>query len=133
MKYKKIQNLDQYTKYCDVLEELVMKNYSLKRDEIELIEILIDEYDNRMDEPEEDMNPVELLEYLLKESGKTNAQLARELNTSRQLITEIFRYRRGISRKMVMKLSEHFRMMPMAFSRNYELRIPKKQNLKVPA
>ncbi len=73
------------------------------------------------------------LEYLMKESGKTNAQLARELNTSRQLITEILRYRRGISRNMVMKLSEHFKMMPMAFSRNYELRIHKKQNSKVPA
>lgn len=41
---------------------------------------------------------------------------------SLQLITEIVNYKRNISKKMITKLSERFKMQPIAFSRKYELK-----------
>lgn len=124
MKYKKINSLDQYTGYCDQLEEMLMSDNQQYKDEIELLEVLIDDYDNRTIEQlgiKEDLNPVETLKYLIEENSLTKAELARQLNVSKQLITEIVNYKRNISKKMVMKLADRFKMMPVAFSRDYEL------------
>ena len=68
------------------------------------------------------MNPVELLVYLLEENKLNKSEFARQLNVSRQLITEIINYKRNISKRMVMKLSERFRIKPAAFSQEYELK-----------
>jgi len=53
--------------------------------------------------------------------------LARDLNTTRQLISDILRYRRNISKNMVTKLSERFAMCPEAFSRPYKLKMDKRK------
>ena len=68
------------------------------------------------------MNPVEILQYLMDEKKLTKAELARQLGVSRQLITEILNYKRNISKRMITKLSDHFKMQPIAFSREYELK-----------
>jgi len=125
MKYKRIHSIDQYSEYCDIYEEFVLRNSDEYLEEIDLLELLIEDYDNRMIEEigiNEDMNPVEILKYLIDENELTKAALARELNVSRQLITEILNYKRNISKKMINLLSERFRMRPVAFSRPYELK-----------
>ncbi len=125
MKYKRIYNIEQYNEYCNVYETLMMKNLKKYSDEIDLLELLIEDYDNRTIESigiKEDMNPVEILQYLMDENQLTKAELARQLNVSRQLITEILNYKRNISKKMVAKLSDRFKMQQRAFSRAYELK-----------
>ncbi len=122
MRYKKIANDDQYSEYCERHEILVNKDYEKYRDEVELLEILIDEYEGRELEYEERMNPVELLKYLLEEEEIPRSKLAKELGISRQLVTDILKYRRGFSRSVVWKLSNYFKMNPRAFNREYELR-----------
>ena len=124
MKYKRIKNLRQYAKYTNEYEQLISKNLKKDQDVIDLLELLIEDFDNKTIEIiglKEDMNPVELLKYLLNEHELTKSELARKLNVSRQLITEIVNYKRNISKKMVMKLSKYFNMMPRAFSYEYEL------------
>lgn len=68
------------------------------------------------------MDPVELLVNLLEEHNLSKSVLAKQLNVSRQLITEIVNYKRNISKRMVLKLSERFNIRPAAFSRAYELK-----------
>ena len=134
MKYKKIKNLDQYTKYCNEIERLILQGSKKDKDEIELLELLIEDYDNRTIEligNTEDLNPVELLNILMEENELNKAELARELNVSRQLITEIVNYKRNISKKMVMKLAERFKMMPIAFSRAYEIKNNKRNTASI--
>lgn len=114
--------MEQYNHYSEVHEDLATKGYEKHRDELELIEILIDEYEAREVEFEADMNPVELLEYILEEEEISKSQLARELDISRQLITDIMMYRRNISKRMVVKLAKRFKMQPVAFSREYTLK-----------
>jgi len=103
----------------------VTKNSKKYSEEIDLLELIIDDYDNRTIESigtSEDMNPVEILHYLMEENQMSKAELARQLNVSRQLITEILNYKRNISKKMITKLCDRFRMQPIAFSREYELK-----------
>ena len=122
MKYKKISSLTEYNDYCNRHELLVADSFDKNIDEIELLEILIDEYDNRETPFKREMNPVELLGSILEEEQISKSELARELGTSRQLMSDILRYRRNISKEMVMKLSTYFKMRPEAFSRPYQLK-----------
>jgi len=122
MRYKKIADDNQYNDYCERHELLVNKNFDKYKDEVELLEILIDEYEGRELDYEERMNPVELLQYLLEEEDMPRSKLANELGISRQLVTDILKYRRGFSRSVVWKLSDYFKMNPRAFNREYELR-----------
>lgn len=122
MKYKKISSLTEYNDYCNRHEFLVGESFDKNIDEIELLEILIDEYDNRVTSFKKEMNPVELLDSILEEGQISKSKLAKELGTSRQLVSDILRYRRNISKEMVMKLSRYFKMRPEAFSRPYQLK-----------
>lgn len=125
MRFKRIYSLDQYNEYCNLYEKLILQNSKKNSDEVDLLELLIEDYDNRTIEAigdKEDMNPIEILQYLLEENNLTKAELARQLNVSRQLITEILNYKRNISKRMITKLSNRFKMQPIAFSREYKLK-----------
>lgn len=130
MRYFKIKNMDQYNEYCEVHEKLTFKDYSKNRDEIELLEILIDEYEERTIDYPKEMNPVELLTYLLEENNITKSQLAKEINVSRQLITDIVNYRRNMSKTTVIKLAERFKMKHIAFNRHYKLKKARMRSVK---
>ena len=67
MKYKIISNDEQYNEYCEIHEKLTYKDYNKYQDELELIELLIDDYENRTLEPVKEMNPVEMLRYIIEE------------------------------------------------------------------
>ncbi len=121
MKYTKIKSDTQYTLYCERHEELTFKNYIAHQDEIELIEVLIEEYENRTIEYNSNLNPVEVLEYLLKENNLAKSELARELNVSRQLITDILAYRRDLTKAMIIKLSKRFKLSTAIFTKEYKL------------
>ena len=122
MKYKKIATLSEYTDYCNQHENLVAEDYNANIDEIELLEVLIDEYDSREVQFKKEMSPVELLNSIMNEDQISKATLAKEIGTSRQLISDILRYRRNISKDMVTKLSTRFKLRPEAFSRPYLLK-----------
>ena len=125
MKYKRIHSIEQYNEYCDTYERLLTKDSEKYSEEIDLLELLIEDFDNRTIEEigiDEDLNPVEILQYLMDENKLSKAELARQLNVSRQLITEILNYKRNISKRMITKLSDRFNMQPIAFSRDYELK-----------
>ena len=121
--------MDQYNEYCEIHEKLTFENYEANLDEIELLEILIDEYEERTIEYSQEMNPVELIEYLLEENKMTKSQLAKEIKVSRQLITDILNYRRNISKSTVIKLADRFNMKHIAFNRHYMLKNPKSKSV----
>ena len=130
MKYTKIKSMEQYNQYCDQHEKLTFKDYEKNVEEIELIQILIDDYESRTTNPPEGMNPVEILQYLIEENGLSKSQLAKQLDVSRQLITDILNYRRNISKAMVNKLADRFSLNSSAFSRPYQLKSVTKKKYK---
>lgn len=122
MKYKKINSDEQYNLYGEIHEKLTLEGYDKHKDELELIEILLEEYESREMIIDLEMDPVQFLEYILKEEKISKSTLAKELEVSRQLITDITMYRRTISKEMINKLCERFKMQPIAFSRPYDLK-----------
>ena len=126
MKYKIISNDEQYNEYCEIHEKLTYKDYNKYQDELELIELLIDDYENRTLEPVKEMNPVEMLSYIIEVEEISKTELAKQLKVSKQLISDILSYRRAISLDMVNRLSNRFKMRPQAFSRPYKLKVNRK-------
>lgn len=122
MKYTRIKSDEQYNLYAEIHEKLTYKNYESNKDEIELIEVLIDDYEKRTIDAPPELDPVQIIDYLLKENNISKSQLAKELKVSRQLITDIMNYRRNISKSMILKLSNRFKMNQSAFSRTYKLK-----------
>jgi len=123
MKYKKIKSIDQYNEYCNIHESLVIEGSFKNVDELELLEILIEDYDKRIMEGKlKILNPVELLKSLLRDSNLSQNDLAKNIGISRQLLSDILNYRRNISKEVTMKLASFFSMSQEAFSRKYELK-----------
>jgi HTH-type transcriptional regulator/antitoxin HigA len=78
----RIKGLKQYNEYCEVYEELAYLGKQSNQDKIDLLELLIEDFDNKTIEEmgnSKDMDPVELLKYLLEENNLSKSDLAREL------------------------------------------------------
>jgi len=122
MKYKVIKNLNQYNKYCKIHEELFLTDFKKDQDEIELLEVLIEDFDSKYKKEEfSDLNPVELLKTLLADSNLSQVEFSKQIKTSRQLVNDVLNYRRNISKELVIKLAKFFAMSQEAFSRPYDL------------
>lgn len=127
LKYKRIKSLQQYNEYCNIYEQLFIKNDPSFSDELELLELLIEDYEKLTGNKKSiELNPVELLNSLIKNANLKTSELAKELEISKQLLSDILNYRRNISKSMVIKLSEHFAMNQEAFSRPYQLKQSKR-------
>lgn len=121
--YTIIKNNKQYDQYCEQLESLT-ESYSPKYDdEIELLSYLIQKYnDEQTEQYLMDLNPVELLSNLLLENKISQKELAERISVSPQLINDILKYRREITKSVAIKLGEEFKIKIFAFLKPYKLR-----------
>lgn len=120
--YTIIKSDTQYYKYCDKLEKLVDSRTNNKaiQDEIELLTLLIEKYDEQHN-TFTNADPVELIKSLMKNHQMKSIGLARLLNVSEGLVSDILHYRKGLSKNVIRKLSEHFKLSQEAFNRPYRL------------
>ena len=123
MKYKIIKSERQYDKYCKILEELVFKNRKKDEDEIELLTLLIEKYDeDHYQTPE--LDPIELLKSLMDEHKLKAKDLVQILNLTKGTVSKILNYQTGLSKDTIRKLSDRFKMNQEAFNRPYRLKNP---------
>ena len=118
--YKVIKTREQYYEYCRIHEKMVFEDDALYEDEIELLELLIDKWDqdhNTM----EDLDPVELIKSLMEDHKLKAKDLAELLNLSKGTVSKILNYQKGLSKESIRKLSIHFKMYQEAFNRPYPL------------
>ncbi len=125
LQYKIIKTDAQYNKYCDALEALVDSGRKTKavQDEIELLTLLIEKYDadhNTFN----DADPIELLKSLMKDHKMKAVDLAKLLNVSEGLVSDMLNYKKGLSKGTIRILSERFKLNQEAFNRQYELHVP---------
>ena len=125
LQYKIIKTDAQYNRYCDTLEALVDSGKKAKavQEEIELLTLLIEKYDadhNSFD----DADPIELLKSLLKDHKMKAVDLAKLLDVSEGLVSDILNYKKGLSKETIRILSERFKLNQEAFNRPYELHVP---------
>ncbi len=66
LKYKVVKTERQYDKYCGIVEELVFKNRKKDEDEIELLTLLIEKWDEENYKFTES-DPIQLLKSLMED------------------------------------------------------------------
>ena len=122
LKYTVIKNEKQYLKYCDMLEQLVFSGEKGKqvKDEIELLTLLIEKYDEAHS-PVMDMEPIALLCSLMEEHNLKAKDMVVLLGISKSYVSDILNYRKGLSKEVIRKLAEHFKLRQEAFNRPYLL------------
>ena len=125
LQYKIIKTDGQYNKYCNILEALVDGGKKAKavQDEIELLTLLIEKYDEEHN-TFDDADPVELLKGLMKDHKMKAVDLARLLNVSEGLVSDMLNYKKGLSKGTIRILSEKFKLNQEAFNRQYKLTMP---------
>lgn len=133
LRYKVIKTKGQYKKYCDILEGLTdtAKRPKSVQDEIELLTLLIETYDEK-NTSINDSDPIELLKHLMKEHKLKAVDLAKLLQVSEGLISDMLHYKKGLSKETIRILSERFRLGQEAFNRPYNLNTADNQAQKTP-
>ena len=120
LKYKLIKSEEQYYEYCRVHKKLVIDENEKNEDEIELLELLIEKWDqdhNTMSR----VDPVELLKFLMEDHKLKAKDLAEILGLSKGTVSKILNYQKGFSKATIRNLSQHFKLNQEAFNRPYPL------------
>jgi len=120
LKYKAIKSKTQYNAYCRILEKLVDEGPKSKeiQDEIELLTILIERWDEEHNSFKE-LDPIELLQSLMAERNLKAKDLADVLQVSKELISDILNYKKGLSKDIIRCLTAYFKVSQEAFNRPY--------------
>ena len=128
LKYKRIKSKKQYFEYCDILEQLLdlKKKGKEIKDEIELLTLLIEKWDKEHNSFS-DANPIELLQYLMKENNLKAKDLATILDLSKGMVSEILNYNKGMSKEVIRKLAHHFKVSQDAFNKAFDLKVDGKK------
>ncbi|HSZ25049.1 MAG TPA: helix-turn-helix domain-containing protein [Cytophagaceae bacterium] len=122
LKYKVSKTKKQYNEYANILEELVFGKAKTKetKAEIELLTLLIEHWDKEHNTLT-DIDPVQLLKYLMKENKISQTDLTKILDISKGLVSEILSYKKGMSKEVIRKLAEFFKVSQEGFNRSYPL------------
>jgi HTH-type transcriptional regulator/antitoxin HigA len=122
LKYTVIKSRQQYDTYCQELEKLLDCNDNTidKKDEIELLTLLIEKWDAEHSMLYE-VDPIELLHSLMREHNLKAKDLVGILEVSKGLVSDILNYKKGLSKDIIRILSGYFKVSQEAFNRPYKL------------
>lgn len=123
LKYKVIKTEEQYFEYCNELERLDDSGEAEGKyqDEAELLMVLIEHYDAEHSIFQGEFDPVELLKSLMKDHKMKAKDIAELLNVSKGYVSEILNYKKGMSKEVIRKLAERFKIRQEAFNKPYRL------------
>jgi HTH-type transcriptional regulator/antitoxin HigA len=123
LKYRIIKSEKQYTNYCKELESLLIKNRKSDQDEIELLTLLIEKFDEEQYQLP-DIDPIQLLKYLMSDHNLIAKDLCQILELSKGTVSKILNYQKGLSKETIRRLSSYFKLNQDAFNRPYKLKDP---------
>lgn len=131
LKYKVIKNKTQYNQYCKKLEELLdsgSKSKSLN-DEIDLLTLLIEKWDEKHN-TFNDLDPIQLLQSLMHDHKMKAKDLVTLLGVSKGYVSDILNCKKGLSKEVIRKLADYFKLNQEAFNRPYKLAVPETFHLR---
>ena len=122
LKYKVITSKNQYKQYCDSLEQLVFSGSKERnaKDEIALLTLLIEKWDEEHN-TFNDLDPIQILRSFMNEGDLRAMDLVEILGISKGYVSDILNYKKGLSKDVIRKLANHFKVSQEAFNRPYEL------------
>lgn len=121
LKYTLIKSEEQYEQYCDILEKLVFsENTKAKEDEIELLTLLIEDWDRKHPLGPE-LDPVELIKAFMGDHGLSQTELTEIAGLGKSYISEILNYKKRMSKKVIRNIANHFKIQQSALNKPYRL------------
>jgi HTH-type transcriptional regulator/antitoxin HigA len=102
----------------EIFSELVLKADRKTSDENDYVTVLgrlIREYEEDSQTLAPPMTPQRALQSLIDDNELSQSELARQLKVSQSVISEFLGGTRGISKSLVLKLAEYFRVSPELF------------------
>jgi HTH-type transcriptional regulator/antitoxin HigA len=121
MDYTIIRTTKQYKEYSKRLWDLANMKPSKKiEEEMELIGLFIDKWENNHLNFKK-MDPIQLLKYLMDNRNIDRDELINILGISKSAVSQILNYKKGLSKEVIRKISQFFKVSQEAFNRNYEL------------
>ena len=131
LKYKIIKNKSQYKVYSNILEELVFSESKDKniKEEIALLTLLIEKWDDDHNTFEE-VDPVRLLHSLMEDHNMKAKDLVNLLEVSKGYVSDILHYKKGLSKEVIRKLADRFKLSHEVFNRPYKLIVPENSHLR---
>ena len=121
IKYTLIKNKDQYNEYCDQLETLFSENHTEQaQDEIDLVTLLIEKFDEDNNTFQE-TDPITMLLSFIEDQHMKPQDLTTILGISKGYVSDILNYKKGLSKEVIRKLAEYFKVRQEAFNRPYKL------------
>lgn len=120
LKYTVIKSVEQYKEYCNNLEKILENDNEAAADEIDLLTLLIEKWDEENTSFNQ-LTPIELLKSLMEENNLKAVDLVDILGLSKGTVSKILNYQKGLSKDTIRKLSAHFSMNQEAFNRPYKL------------
>lgn len=129
--YTVIKTRSQYNKYCKRVEELLDSTTAskAKQDELELLTVLIEKYDEEHATLDAEVDPIELLKSFMDEAGMKAVDMVSLLDVSKGLVSDILNYKKGLSKEIIRKLAEHFKVRQEVFNKPYTLAVSGKKSL----
>jgi HTH-type transcriptional regulator / antitoxin HigA len=119
LKYTIIKTGEQYNEYCNILEKVNISSNTANQDEIELLNLLIEKWDDE-NNSFSNLNPVELIKALLEENNLKSEDLSKILDLSKGTVSKILNYQKGLSKETIRKLSLYFRVSQDTFNQPYK-------------
>ncbi len=120
LKFTIIKSKEQYNNYCSIIEELITQDNNKTLDEIELLTLLIEKWDNEHNTLN-DSDPIEILKSLMVEHDLKSKDLVDILSLTKGTISKILNYNKGLSKDTIRKLSDYFKVSQETFNRPYRL------------
>lgn len=120
LKYTVIKSEEQYFNYCNSLEKLLDLDDVSVIDEVELLTLLIEKWDSEHN-TFRDLDPIELLNEFMAEHNLKAKDLVDILDISKGTVSKILNYNKGLSKDVIRKLSDYFKVSQEAFNRPYRL------------
>jgi HTH-type transcriptional regulator / antitoxin HigA len=131
LKYKVITSKAQYKEYSSVLEQLVFSSAKDRntKDEIALLTLLIEKWDAEHTSFD-DLDPIQLLHSFITEHNLKAKDLVDILEISKGYVSDILNYKKGLSKEVIRKLADYFKVSQEAFNRPYKLVVPENSHLR---
>lgn len=125
LKYTVIKSKEQYRRYCNLLEDLDFsgKDDQETENEIELLVALIKLWDLEHDKSHK-LDPVQLLKSFIADHKLKEAQVLQIMDIhSRGHLYDILNYKKSLSKKVIHRLANYFKVSQEAFNRPYPLQV----------
>ncbi len=120
-KYTIIRTINQYDEYCDELEKLVFDETGNNMDDIELLTLLIEKWDKE-NLPQIDSDPIQLIKALLQQNNLKSKDFSEILGVNKSTASRILNYQKGLSKKSIRIIAEHFSISQESLNKPYKLK-----------